>query len=180
MIRILAAFALVLGLAACTDTPADLSRPVVDLGDFKLGHSEVVAPNLQQLLVSREATAEEWTKVVDDAMEARFRRYTGDKFYHLGISVEAYSLPPPIVPGKSALALNVTVWDDAAKAKMNAKPKAIHVIKVFESRLSKNRDDQMRGLAEEAALLVEKWMREQQEAEGWFGGVSEEAEAADG
>ena len=178
MIRILAAFALVLGLSACSDVPADLSEPVVALGDFKLGHSEVVAPNLQQLLVSREATAEEWIKVVDAAFEQRFRRYEGDKFYHIGVSVEAYSLPPPIVPGKSALALNVTIWDDAAQAKLNDKTKAIHVIKVFESRLSKDRDQQMQGLALEAALLVEKWLREQQEKEGWFGGLPEVAEDA--
>ncbi|WGW05192.1 hypothetical protein [Tropicibacter oceani] len=179
MIRILVAFSLVLGLAACSDVPADLSKPPVALGDFKLGHAEVVAPNLQQLLVSREATKEEWIKVVDEAMEQRFRRYEGDKFYHIGISVEAYSLPPPVVPGKSALALHVTVWDDATQSKLNTKPEPIHVIKVFESRLSKNRDEQMQGLALEAALLIEKWLREEQETKGWFGGLPEVEEAAE-
>lgn len=174
MIRKFIASAMLAALAACSEVPADLSQPVVDLGDFKLGHAEVVAPNLQQLLVSRDATAEEWTKVVDDAFEERFSRYSGDQFYHIGVSVEAYSLPPPIVPGKSALALNVTVWQDATQSKLNKKPKMIHVIKVFESRLSKDKAGQMRGLAQEAALLVERWMREQQEAEGWFGGVPEE------
>lgn len=171
MVRIITAFALVLGLAACGGTPPDLSKPVVALGDFRLGHSEVVAPNLQKLLVSRDATEEEWIAEVDRALETRFRRFDGDKYYHLGVSVEAYSLPPPIVPGKSALALNVTLWDDAAAAKMNEKPKQIHVIKVFESRLTKTREEQMRGLAQEAALMVEKWLREMQEKEGWFGGV---------
>lgn len=176
MIRSIAALLLLAGLAACSETPADLSKPVVDLGDFKLGHAEVVAPNLQQLLVSRDATEEEWIKVVDDALEERFGRYAGDQFYHIGVSVEAYSLPPPIVPGKSALALNVTLWNDATQSKMNNKPKTIHVIKVFESRLSKDRAAQMRGLAQEAALLIEKWMREQQEAKDWFGGLPEEPE----
>ncbi|WP_136439861.1 hypothetical protein [Pacificoceanicola onchidii] len=182
MIRLIAATLLLAGLAACSETPADLSKPVVDLGDFKLGHAEVVAPNLQQLLVSRDATEEEWIKVVDDALEERFGRYKGDQFYHIGVSVEAYSLPPPIVPGKSALALNVTLWNDATQSKMNAKPKTIHVIKVFESRLSKDRAAQMRGLAQEAALLIERWMREEQEAKGWFGGLPEpvpEAEVSD-
>ncbi|MFW2544397.1 hypothetical protein ACN2XU_17310 [Primorskyibacter sp. 2E107] len=178
MIRRFAVFALMLGLAACSETPVDLSKPAVALGNFKLGHSEVVAPQLQQLLVSREATAEEWTTVVDEAFEERFRRYAGDQFYHIGVSVEAYSLPPPIVPGKSALALNVTIWQDSTQAKLNAKPKMIHVIKVFESRLSKDKAAQMRGLAQEAALLVEKWMREQQESQGWFGGLPEEPEEA--
>ena len=47
--------------------------------------------------------------------------------------------------------MNVTLWDDAAQAKMNTEPKQIQVIKVFESRISKNRDQQLTGLAEEAA-----------------------------
>ncbi|WP_425101661.1 hypothetical protein [Tropicibacter sp. S64] len=178
MIRLTTALALALGLAACSETPVDLSQPAVALGNFKLGHSEVVAPNLQQLLVSRDATAEEWSQVVDEAFEERFRRYTGDQFYHIGVSVEAYSLPPPVVPGKSALAINVTIWQDATQSKLNAKPEPIHVIKVFESRLSKDKAAQMRGLAQEAALLTEKWMREQQAAKGWFGGLpAEEAQA---
>ena len=175
MIRKLAMLALVAGLAACSETPPDLEAPVVALGDFSLGHSEVAAPDPKALLISREATPEEWITEVDRAMEERFRRFDGGKLYHLGIKVEAYSLPPPIVPGKSALGLAVTIWDDAAQSRMNPEPEPIHVIKVFESRLTKNREQQMRGLAQEAALVLEKWLRKQQEEQGWFGGLTEEA-----
>lgn len=182
MRRFLVALPLLLALAACASSTRDLEEPTEPMGDFRIGHIGVVAPNLQKLLVSRDATEEEWIEAVEDALGERFSRFEGDKYYHLGVSVEAYSLPPPIIPGKSAVALNVTLWDDAAQAKMNPEPKQIQVIKVFESRISKNRDQQLTGLAEEAARLVEVWLREMQESDGWFmrgdPGVAEQATAA--
>ncbi|MFP7571876.1 hypothetical protein [Marivita sp. S2033] len=168
MRRLIVVLPLMLALAACASSTRDLEGPTVPLGNFNMGHIGVVAPNLEKLLVSRNATNEEWIDGVTDALDTRFRRFDGDRFYHFGVSVEAYSLPPPIIPGKSALALNVTVWDDAAQAKMNPEPKQIHVIKVFESRITKNREQQLTGLAEEAARLIEVWLREMQESDGWF------------
>ena len=168
MRRFFAALTLLAGLAACASPTRDLEGPTDPLGDFKMGHIGVVAPNLQKLLVSRDVSNEEWIEVMTEALDARFRRFEGDRFYHLGVSIEAYSLPPPIVPGKSAVALNVTLWDDAAQAKMNVEPKPIQVIKVFESRISNNRDERLQSLAEEAARQVEVWLREMQETEGWF------------
>lgn len=173
MRRFFVALPLLVALAACGSSTRDLEEPTEPMGDFRIGHIGVVAPNLQKLLVSRDATEEEWIAAVTTALGDRFSRFEGDKYYHLGVSVEAYSLPPPIIPGKSAVALNVTLWDDAAQAKMNAEPKQIQVIKVFESRISKNRDQQLTGLAEEAARLVEVWMREMQESDGWFMGSSD-------
>lgn len=170
MRRFLVALPVVLALAACGSSTRDLEGPTEPLGNFRIGHIGVVAPNLQKLLVSRDATEEEWINAVTKALTERFSRFEGDKYYHLGISVEAYSLPPPIIPGKSAVAMNVTLWDDAAQAKMNAEPKQIQVIKVFESRISKNREQQLTGLAEEAARLIEVWLREMQETDGWFTG----------
>ncbi len=170
MRRFLVALPVVLALAACGSSTRDLEGPTEPLGNFRIGHIGVVAPNLQKLLVSRDATEVEWINAVTKALTERFSRFEGDKYYHLGISVEAYSLPPPIIPGKSAVAMNVTLWDDAAQAKMNAEPKQIQVIKVFESRISKNREQQLTGLAEEAARLIEVWLREMQETDGWFTG----------
>ena len=175
MRRFFVALPLLVALAACGSSTRDLEEPTEPMGDFRIGHIGVVAPNLQKLLVSRDATEEEWIAAVTTALGDRFSRFEGDKYYHLGVSVEAYSLPPPIIPGKSAVALNVTLWDDAAQAKMNAEPKQIQVIKVFESRISKNRDQQLTGLAEEAARLVEVWMREMQESDGWFMGSADAA-----
>jgi hypothetical protein len=175
MRRFFVAVPLLLALAACGSPTRDLEGPTEPMGDFRVGHIGVVAPNLQKLLVSRDATEDEWIAAVTKALGDRFNRFGGDKYYHIGVSVEAYSLPPPIIPGKSAVALNVTLWDDAAQTKMNAEPKQIQVIKVFESRISKNREQQLTGLAEEAARLVEVWMREMQESDGWFMGSADTA-----
>ena len=169
MRKIMALLAVLLFATACADATRDLADPVEPLGNFKLGHAEVVAPNLQKLLISRDATKEEWIAAVDQAVETRFRRFDGGAFFHFGISVEAYSLPPPIVPGKSALAMRVTVWEDATGEKLNPDTEVISIIKVFESRLSMTREDQIRRLAEDAAKQLETWLREQQAAEGWFG-----------
>jgi hypothetical protein len=171
MIRIAAMLTLALGLAACSEATKDLAGPTEPLGDFKLGHAEVVAPAPKQLLVSRSATSEEWVATVDRAFEERFRRFEGGRFYHLGIKVEAYSLPPPVVPGKSAVQLLVSVWDDAAQAKMTTEPHVINVIQIFETRLNLTRAQQMQRLAEVGALEAEKWLRAQQAEEGWFGGL---------
>ncbi len=179
MRRFLVALPLLAALAACGSSTRDLAEPTEPLGDFRIAHIGVVAPNLQKLLVSRDATQEEWITAVTKALDDRFGRFEGDKYYHLGVSVEAYSLPPPIIPGKSALALNVTVWDDAVQSKMNPEPKQIHVIKVFESRISKNREEQLTGLAEEAARLIEVWLREMQESDGWFSGSPDAARDVD-
>lgn len=170
MIRIAAVLLLALGLAACTDATQDLAGPTEPLGTFKLGHAEVVTekPAPQKLLVSRDATAEEWVATMDQALETRFRRFEGERFYHLGVKVIAYSLPPPIVPGKSALHVAVSVYDDANCVKMNPEVHDVMVIQVFESRLQLSREQQMQGLAETAAKDIEDWLREMQEKEGWF------------
>jgi hypothetical protein len=180
MIRQFFVLAFCLVLSACGNTAVnDLDKPVEPLGDFRLGHAGVVAPNLTKLLVSRDATQKEWIDSVDGALEKRFRRFEGDSFYHLGISVEAYSLPPPVIPGKSALALRVTLWDDATQSKMNEETKLIHVIQVFESRLSLTREEQIERLSDQAARDIEKWLREEMAENGWFAAQSDEAQPDD-
>ena len=120
MFRLIPALGLVLGLAACANGQSQLGEPLEPIGDFKLGHAAVVAPNLVEGPVSRNATEEEWIASVDEAVEERFRRYEGDSFYHMGISIEGFVLAQPGVPlvfsPKSALILRVTVWDDASQS----------------------------------------------------------------
>lgn len=169
MIRHFFVLTFCLVLSACGNTAVnDLDKPVEPLGDFRLGHAGVVAPNLTKLLVSRDATEKEWIDSVDGALEKRFRRFEGDSFYHLGVSVEAYSLPPPVIPGKSALAVRVTLWDDTTQSKLNEDTKLIHVIQVFESRLSLTREEQMERLSDQVAHDIEKWLREEMAENGWF------------
>lgn len=179
MFRLIALALALLSLAACTN-PNDLDKAPVDLGDFKLGYNVVVAPNLTKGPASRDASKEEWIASMKKAIDERFGRYDGDRLYHLGISVEGYVLAVPGVPivasPKSALILNVTVWDDAAGRKMNEKPEQITVIESFSgstivgSGLTQSREVQMTNLSRNAAKLIQNWLVRQKFQEGWFKG----------
>ncbi len=182
-------FALMAGLlaAACTN-PNDLDRAPVPLGDFKLAHNIVVAPNLTKGPLSRDASTEEWTAAMRQAMDERFRRYDGDRLYHLGISLEGYVLAMPGVPvvasPKSALILNVTAWDDAAGSKLNEEPEQIIVIESFSgetilgSGLTQSKEQQMTNLTRNAAKLIQNWLERQKYQEGWFGGPAADKKPA--
>lgn len=177
MIRFLACLTLALGLVACTEDTG--LRPPQDLGAFSLGHNVVVASKMKKGPVSRDATEEEWVGVLTAAVQNRFGRYEGDQLYHLGISVEGYMLAPPGVPilynPRSALILNVTVWDDAAGKKLNDEP---HQMTIFEDTTSdsvalgsghiRSKEDQLQGLADNAMDALEDWLADQQETQGWF------------
>ena len=166
-------------LAAC-GTAADLDEAPVPLGDFRLGHTVVVAPNLTRGPLSREADEEEWTAAVRAAVEDRFGRYAGPSYYHFGISVEGYVLAQPGLPvvasPRSALILRLTVWDDAAGEKLNPEPRTVTVTEapspqtVIGSGLTQDRETQMENLAISAAKEIERWLVRQNRWEGWFGG----------
>lgn len=186
MIRIAACLTLFFGLMACTEDTG--ARPPQDLGAFSLGHNVVIASKMKKGPVSRDATEEEWVSTLTQAVDKRFGRYEGDQLYHFGISVEGYMLAPPGVPvlynPRSALILNVTVWDDAAAKKLNEKP---HQMTIFEdttsesaavgSGHSRTKQEQLEGLADNAMDAIEKWLAEQQETEGWFAPRPEPAES---
>ena len=169
MIRIAAALLLCVGLVACTDATNDLSRPAEPLGDFSLVsaivRTELPAP--QKLLVSQDATNEEWIETIREAFHERFKRFEGESEYYFGIKVLAYSLPPPVVPGKSALQLTFFAYDSKCN-KMHEDVHDVRIIQVFESRLSLTREERMQRLAETAAKDVEDWLREMQATKGWF------------
>ena len=113
-----------------------------------------------------------------EAMDERFSRFDGEKLYHLGISVEGYVLAIPGVPivasPKSALILNVTVWDDASQSKLNEKPELITVVEsvsghtILGSGLTQSKKKQMRNLTRNAAKLIENWLVNQNNEFGWF------------
>lgn len=168
MLRILSLLALILGLSACGG--ADLKDPPPDLGNFLLGHNVVVAPNLTKGPLSREASKEEWIAAMTKAVQDRLgpTRYDGEKYYHIGISVEGYVLAQPGLPvvlsPKSALIINVTLWDDASGAKVNDEPQQITVSEtlsgetVIGSGLTRTKEQQMENLAHNAALAIERWL----------------------
>lgn len=188
MIRI---FALLTGmalLAACT--PATPDEPLEDLGMFKLGHNVVVASKAQKGPLSRDATSAEWEAALKTAVAERFSKYQGDQLYHLGISVEGYMLAAPGVPvvysPKSALIINVTVWDDAAGAKLNKKVEQFTVLEtttgeswLLGSGNARTKEEQLLGLSRNAVGQIEDWLVEMQKENGWFNDRPEASEPSD-
>ena len=177
MTRLIVAMMMVLLVAACAGN-ADLDEPPVPLGDFSLTHNIVVAPNAQRGPFSRPATEEQLVETVRAAIAERFDRYDGPSRYHFGISVEGYVLAVPGVPlvvsPKSALILNVTVWDDAAGKKLNEEPQQITVLETFGtgtiigSGYTLTAEEQLVQLSQNAAKSVERYLVRQMKEEGWF------------
>jgi len=176
MIRLFALLGFFL-LAACAGSN-DLDKEVPYMGNFRLGHNVVVAPNLTKGPASRAATKEEWIEAMTQAITDRMGRHEGTRLYHLGVSVEGYVLAIPGVPlvasPKSALILNVTVWDDAAGRKLNDKPHLVTVMEqvsgntILGSGLTQGKEVQMANLSRNAARLIENWLNRQNDEFGWF------------
>lgn len=169
----------VLGLAAlgACSLPADVNEPQVPMGDFRLGHNVVVVDEPQIGPFSRSATDEEWTDELTKAIDRRFGGYEGDKFYNLGIKVEAYALAIPGVPivfnPKSVLVINVLVWDDETQTRLN--PGEAKQLTIFEgvsgetlisSGLTQNKKKQMVRLSTNAAKAIQDYLLDNPE---WFG-----------
>lgn len=169
------------GLAACT-TQQTLTDEITPLGDFRLGYNIVVADNAQLIPPSRGAEPEEWENAIQNAVAARFGRYTGEKLYHFGIAVDGFALAVPGVPvvlsPKSALVISVNIYDDSqadngANGKLTEKPKQITVLESISgntfigSGLTQSKEQQMQNLAFNAARLIEDWLVEN--GEEWFG-----------
>ncbi len=181
--RIFALLLLLTGLGACS-LPEPANAPPADMGNFRLGYNVVLAKEPVIGPLSRTADEGSWQAAIKEAIDKRFGGYEGDKLYHLGINVEAYVLAragiPLIISPKSALIINVTVWDDAAGKKLNEKPKQLTVLEslsdktVIGSGLTQSKEQQQLNLATNAARAVQEWLLKNPQ---WFG-LGEEGAAA--
>lgn len=178
MVRRIIAVLCCVVLSACT-YESDLDAPPVDLGNFRLGHNVVVAPlAATSSAISREATEEELTTALRDAIAARFDRYEGGKRYHLGVSVEGYVLAragvPVVAAPKSAMIIRVTVWDDAQAKKLNVPPEQMTILENIDGESligtgwTQSADKQLEGLARNAAKAIETFLLAQNAEQGWF------------
>jgi hypothetical protein len=173
--------AVVLALAvlnACGKPDFEVEPPR-NLGDFSLGFAVATAKNAQKVPISRDATAEEWEKVLQEALDARFRRYdTGTRLYNIGVTVDGYALAPPGIPvlaaPKSVLVVTTAVFDDAEQRMLNADGKGKQIT-AFErgssdtfigSGLTRSKRQQMEELAFVAVREIEHWLTQNPE---WFG-----------
>lgn len=172
-------------LTACS-LPADIDAPQVAMGDFRFGHNIVVVEAPEIGPFSREAEDEVWKEALTSAMALRFDGYEGEKFYHIGIKMDAYVLALPGVPlvfkPKSVLVVTVNVWDDALGEKVNEEPKVLTVFEgisgetLISSGLTQNKVRQMTKLSNNMAKMIQDWILENPE---WIGlpPLSEEAVA---
>ncbi len=162
-------------LAGCS-LPADVNAPQVNMGDFRFGHNIIVVDNPEIGPLSRTQSDEVWKQALTDAMDRRFGAYEGDKFYHIGVKMDAYVLALPGVPvvfkPKSVLVATVNVWDDALGEKLNQEAKVLTIFEgisgesIIGSGLTQNKERQMTKLADNMAKAIQDWILENPE---WIG-----------
>ncbi|NOD78103.1 MULTISPECIES: hypothetical protein [unclassified Ruegeria] len=176
MLRILT---LITGLAlmgACTQT--QLYEEPESLGEFKLRVNYAFADKAVQGPVSRDATPDEWTAAIQNAVDIRLGRYEGAQEYDIGISLEGYMLAPPGIPviynPKSTAIVLVNVYD-VKKKEFLAKGKQFQVLEdttggsaLKGSGHERTKEEQMSGLALKVADRVEEWLAEEHLEQGWF------------
>ncbi|MGJ8615185.1 MAG: hypothetical protein ACSHWS_00005 [Sulfitobacter sp.] len=182
MIRLIAVLMSVAMLAACNGAN-DLNKAPVGLGDFNLYHNVVVAPKVQKVPLGRALPAEVMTDMLKTAVAERFDRYQGARNYHFGISIESYFLAPPGIPvvaaPKSAMIINVTVWDDAKNKKLTSEPHQITVIESLDqgplvgSGYTKSAPEQFKNLSQNAVKQIENFLVKKNKEEGWFKGAAD-------
>lgn len=175
MIARLSALVLAAALLSACAGPQVVEAPVA-LGDFKLGLNIVKADNPQKVPISRDADPQDWDDSLTAALQKRLGRYDGDKFYNLGVSVDAYALAPPGIPlvlsPKSALVVTARVWDDAAGKQLNEKGEQFTIFEGVDgetmvgSGLTRTAEQQMEKLSFNAAKRIERWLSDHPE---WFG-----------
>ncbi|WP_171126825.1 MULTISPECIES: hypothetical protein [unclassified Ruegeria] len=176
MLRILTLITGLTLLGACAQT--QLYEEPESLGEFKLRVNYAFAEKAVQGPVSRDATPDEWTAAIQNAVDVRLGRYEGAQEYDIGISLEGYMLAPPGIPviynPKSTAIVLVNVYDVKNKEFL-AKGKQFQVLEdtTGESALTgsgntRTREEQMSGLALKVADRVEEWLAEEHEENGWF------------
>jgi hypothetical protein len=176
MLRILT---LITGLAlmgACTQT--QVYEEPESLGEFKMRVNYAFADKAVQGPVSRDATPDEWTSAIQNAVDIRLGRYEGAQEYDIGISLEGYMLAPPGIPviynPKSTAIVLVNVYD-VNKKEFLAKGKQFQVLEdttggsaLKGSGHERTKEEQMSGLALKVADRVEEWLAEEHDENGWF------------
>ncbi|MDJ1008872.1 MAG: hypothetical protein QNJ13_13730 [Paracoccaceae bacterium] len=164
-------------IAACAPTD-DLQGPPPDLGAFRLGHTVVLADDVTYGPFSRTIEEERIVASMSDAVTQRLGppRYDGDGLYHLGILVGGLVLALPGVPTvyipNSAMIIEVNVFDNATRQKLNDEPKQILVqeglrnaVPFVGSGLVRGKDAQFENLSFQAAAAIQIWLLENAE---WF------------
>ncbi|WP_281859710.1 hypothetical protein [Litoreibacter halocynthiae] len=167
MRAILPALTAVFVLAACA-VPNPDTEDQPPLGDFKLDLNVAVTDKASKMGVSRSASAEDWEKVLEAAIDKRFRRYEGEKLYHISYSLDGYILATKggrlALAPRSAMSATVHIWDSATKTRLEERSKQILVLEQLDgetfigSGFFNSTEQQMQNLAAQFAKAVERWL----------------------
>ncbi len=160
--------AAVIVLASC-DAPSELRSDPEPIGDFRLGFVTVSAKGSNQLEMSREFEESELEETLVGAIEERLGRHAGNRWYHLAVSIEEYSLAPPGIPvvasPRSGMVIRVAVWDDASGRVLTEPPKEFVLAEPFSiqtfmgSGISRSSREQARAVSRHAARVIEDWLK---------------------
>ena len=113
---------------------------------------------------------------MQNAVAKRLRRYDGDGLYHLGIVIGGIVLAQPGVPvvyaPQSVMILDVTVFDNRTRQKLNDKPERIfageglkNAVPFIGSGYVRSAEAQLENLSASAARQIEDWLRQNPD---WF------------
>ena len=154
-----------------------MSAKVDPIGEFRVGHTVVVGKDMVQGPLSREADPQKIIDAIKQATSERLSFYDGSQYYHVAVKIDAYVLAQPGVPlvlsPKSALILQLSVWDNATQTRI-AEPEHITLLEnltaktLIGSGLTQSAEAQIENLAQTAAKRIERWLRDKHEAQGWF------------
>ena len=138
------------------------------LGDFSLGHNVVVAPKLTRGEGSVVVPKQTFVDAVEKSNANQFKGYSGAGIYHLGISLEGYSVAPPETLGfRSALVAAVTVWNDSTSSKLNQTPK-IFTVTYDPVPAAVQTGTQVANLSKKLSTEIENWLLVQNAENAWF------------
>ncbi len=171
-LRCAVAAVLLLAAGCTTDLSPDVARQPI--GDFRLEHLVVVVEEPFSPAVSRKLSDEVIDAALTEAVEARLGRFDGAGTYSIGIKVSGYVLAPRAIPiifaPRSQLYLNILAYD-ATPERLNAEPRQLVVNEraggdtVIGSGYTQSAEEQLAELADNAAIEIEKWLRDNAD---WF------------
>lgn len=163
-------------LGACT---SDLSEGVFRsrLGEFQLDTLVVIVDEPVKGALSRDASDAELKAAVTQSVQSQLGRFDGGGAFGLGIKVAGYVLAQPGIPvvlaPRSILFLNVNVYDlrDGTARRLNGEVQRFTVFEdaggdtVLGSGYTQSGEEQLAEMAENAAIEIEKWLRDNPK---WF------------
>lgn len=161
---------LIFVVAACSAPPENAAdvKPVDQLGNWRLGHLIVKADDALLGPLSRKASEEELETSLRNAFAPRIANQNGEKFYHISLVIGAYVLAQPGIPlllsPKSALIIDVILFDDATQEKILEEPKRFTVLEhlsaesIIGSGLTKTRETQLEEMSQIAAKQIADWL----------------------